>query len=316
MVWSFLKQLAKLKFWGLLLVLALSNLGGSVGGFETTGEAGCEDCEKTLLSGISLSPFIIDLLEQGPKVEVEAEIEAEEGGTWSVRRKSSSLTESSDFVVGEFTVDPAQGKTATLTFTPADGMFGSRKSLAPQGFATSQTIEASSLLEKFRVIADPLGETQFVTNNRWLYVHGHNPHVKWLPGPSVASVDIKVTDTFSIHRDALVLRAGSAGSSLIQVFNSNPEIWTGWTVSVIPPFGQPPLAGINAQISFEANLRALVTVNLASDYFALNAGRSIQDVSFPQLQTRAGRSLGVNAAHSGIEGFVGRLRLRILPPAP
>ena len=149
-----------------------------------------------------------------------------------------------------------RGKTATLTFSPADGMFGSRKSLAPQGFATSQTIEASSLLEKFRVIADPLGETQFVTNNRWLYVRGHNPNVRWLPGPSVASVDIKVTDSFSIQRDALVLQAGSEKSSLIQVFDSNTEIWAGWTVSVIPPFGQPPLAGISAQISFDANLRA------------------------------------------------------------
>ncbi len=319
MVWSFLKQLYELKFWGLLLVLALSNLAGTVGGFDTTGEAGCEDCEQTLLSGISLFPFIIDLLEQGPKVEVVAEIEAEEGASWRVSRKSSSLSEGSDFVVeaAGFSADPTQGKTTTLTFCPANGMFRTQKSLGSlQGPPTSRTIETASLLEKFRVIADPLGETEFVTNNRWLYVRGHNPHVKWLPGASVMSVDIEVTDSPSIQKDAMVVRAGSVGSSLIQVFDSNTEIWTGWTVSVIPPFRQAPLSGISAQISFDANLRALVTVNVVADYFALNAGRSIQDVSFPRLQTTAGRSLGVNVAHSGIEGFVGRLRLRILPPAP
>ena len=121
MVWSFFKQLYEFKFWGLLLVLALSNLAGTVGGFDTTGEASCEDCEQTLLSGISLFPVIIDLLEQGPEVEVVAEIEAEEGADWSVRRKSSSSTEDSDFVVDSFTVNPAQGKTTTLTFTPTNG---------------------------------------------------------------------------------------------------------------------------------------------------------------------------------------------------
>ncbi len=87
----------------------------------------------------------------------------------------------------------------------------------------------------------------------------------------------------------------------------------GFGNSAVP---QAPLDGISAQISFDANLRALVTVNVAANYFDLNSGRSAEDVSFPQLQTTAGRSLGFNVAHSGIEGFVGRLRLRILPPAP
>ena len=221
MVWSFFKQLYEFKFWGLLLVLALSNLAGTVGGFDTTGEASCEDCEQTLLSGISLFPVIIDLLEQGPEVEVVAEIEAEEGADWSVRRKSSSSTEDSDFVVDSFTVNPAQGKTTTLTFTPTNGMFRTQRFVTGPGQVTSQTIETKELSETFRVIALSLGETKFPTNNRWLRVRGHNPHVRWLPGPSIGS-------------DALVLRAGSAGSSLIQVFDSSTESWTGWTVSVIP----------------------------------------------------------------------------------
>ena len=182
-------------------------------------------------------------------------------------------------------------------------MFRTQRFVTGPGQVTSQTIETKELSETFRVIALSLGETKFPTNNRWLRVRGHNPHVRWLPGPSIGS-------------DALVLRAGSAGSSLIQVFDSSTESWTGWTVSVIPPFQQPPLAGISSEIGFDDNLRALVTVNVAADYFDLNAGRTAEDVSFPQLQTRAGRSLGVNVAHSGIEGFVGRLRLRVLPPAP
>ena len=54
----------------------------------------------------------------------------------------------------------------------------------------------SNFLEKFRVTADPLVETKFVTNNGCLYVRGHNPTVNWFPGPSVMSFDIKVTATF------------------------------------------------------------------------------------------------------------------------
>ena len=304
-MWLFLKQLYELKIWGLLLILALSNLGGTVDGFDLIGEAGCEDCEQTRLSGISLLPFIIDLLEQGPDVEVEAEIEAEEGASWSLRPKSMTSTDSSDDVVTSFTVNPSQGKTTTLTFTPEDGMFSTLRRLTAPGQISSRIVERSELLEKFRVIADPLGETRFVTNNRWLHVRGHNPHVRWLPGPEIV-----------IQGGAMVMRAGTAGSSLIQVFDSSTEIWTGWTVSVVPPFRQPPLAGISAQISFDANLRALVTVNVGADYFDLNAGRSTVNVSFPQLQTTAGRSLGSNVAQSGIEGFVGQLRVRILPPAP
>ena len=123
MVWSFLKQLTELTFWGLLLLLALSNLAGTVGGLDATGKAGYEDCEQTMLSGITLFPFIINRLEQGPKVEVTAEIEAAEGASWSVRRRSSSLTDDSNFVVDEFTVGVAQGTTTTSTFCPANEMF-------------------------------------------------------------------------------------------------------------------------------------------------------------------------------------------------